>query len=92
MRHTHKLVFAGAIAALASMTILSVLLGSALSFLPKSYLHYRKIVLFIGCGLKLFFDANRPYFRHFRSPLWQNGAIARKFLLLRWRLPIHPSA
>jgi Ca2+/H+ antiporter, TMEM165/GDT1 family len=59
MRHPRKLVFAGAIAALASMTVLSVLLGSALSFLPKSYLHYGEIVLFIGFGLKLLFDASQ---------------------------------
>lgn len=40
MRHPRRLVFAGVVAALAAMTIVSVLLGQAVSFLPKAYIHY----------------------------------------------------
>jgi Ca2+/H+ antiporter, TMEM165/GDT1 family len=44
---------------LAAMTVLSVLLGKTLAFLPKSYLHYGEIVLFAAFGFKLLFDASR---------------------------------
>ncbi|MBD0343400.1 MAG: TMEM165/GDT1 family protein, partial [Coleofasciculus sp. Co-bin14] len=40
MKHSRRLVFAGVLAALAAMTILSVLLGRAVSFLPAVYIHY----------------------------------------------------
>lgn len=59
MRHSRRLVFAGVIAALAVMTILSVAVGHAASFLPKSYIHYAEIVLLIGFGIKLLYDASR---------------------------------
>jgi putative Ca2+/H+ antiporter (TMEM165/GDT1 family) len=39
------------------MTILSVLLGQAASFLPKQYIHYAEILFFLGFGVKLIFDA-----------------------------------
>ena len=57
MRHPRRLVFAGVVAALAAMTILSVLLGQAVSFLPKAYIHYAAIALFAGFGIKLLIDA-----------------------------------
>lgn len=59
MRHSRRLVLIGAIAALAAMTILSVILGQTVSLLPKAYIHYAEIVLFLGFGIKLLYDANR---------------------------------
>jgi putative Ca2+/H+ antiporter (TMEM165/GDT1 family) len=59
MRHSRRLVFIGVLAALAAMTILSVLLGQAISFLPKIYIHYAEIALFFGFGLKLVYEASR---------------------------------
>jgi putative Ca2+/H+ antiporter (TMEM165/GDT1 family) len=59
MRHPRRLVLIGAIAALAAMTIISVVAGQAVSFLPKPYIHYAEIVLFISFGLKLLYDASR---------------------------------
>jgi len=57
MRHSRRLVFVGVTTALAAMTILSVLLGQAVSFLPKAYIHYAAIALFVGFGVKLLIDA-----------------------------------
>ncbi len=57
MRHPRRLVFAGVVAALAAMTLLSVALGQVVSLLPKSYLHFAEIALFLGFGIKLLFDA-----------------------------------
>lgn len=59
MQHPRKLVFAGVIAALAAMTILSVILGKVVSFLPQQYIDYGEIVLFIALGLKLLYDASK---------------------------------
>jgi putative Ca2+/H+ antiporter (TMEM165/GDT1 family) len=59
MRHSRRLVFAGVWAALALMTILSVIVGQAISLLPQSYVDYGEIVLFITFGLKLLYDAIR---------------------------------
>lgn len=59
MRHSRRWVFAGVVAALATMTILSVLLGKAVSFLPKIYLHYGEILLFFGFGIKLLYEASQ---------------------------------
>jgi Ca2+/H+ antiporter, TMEM165/GDT1 family len=59
MRHPRRLVLIGAIAALAAMTIISVVAGQAISFLPKLYIHYAEIVLFIAFGIKLLYDASR---------------------------------
>lgn len=57
MKHPRRLVFVGAFAALAAMTILSVLLGQAASFLPKTYIHYAEVALFLGFGVKLLYEA-----------------------------------
>lgn len=59
MRHSRRLVFIGAIAALAAMTVLSVLMGQVVSLLPKMWLHVAEIVLFVSFGLKLLYDANQ---------------------------------
>lgn len=47
---------AGVVAALAAMTILSVMLGQAIAFLPKAYIHYAEIALFVCFGIKLLVD------------------------------------
>lgn len=59
MHHSRRLVFIGVIAALAAMTILSVLLGQTVSLLPKNYIHYAEIVLFIAFGLRLLYQAKK---------------------------------
>lgn len=59
MRHSRRLVFAGVLAALAAMTVISVLMGQAASLLPQVYIHYAEIVLFIGFGTKLLYEASR---------------------------------
>jgi Ca2+/H+ antiporter, TMEM165/GDT1 family len=43
MRHPKSLVFVGVIAALASMTVISVLLGQATTLLPRDYVRYVKV-------------------------------------------------
>lgn len=59
MRHSQRLVFAGVVAALAAMTMLSVMLGQIVSLLPERYIHFGEIALFLGFGLKLLYDASR---------------------------------
>ena len=59
MRHSRGLVFAGVIAALAAMTILSVLMGQAASVFPPIYIHYAEITLFVVFGLKLLYEGSR---------------------------------
>ena len=57
MRHSRRWVFVGAIAALAVMTILSVLMGQVAGFLPETYVRIAEVLLFLGFGLKLLYDA-----------------------------------
>ncbi|BAY13197.1 TMEM165/GDT1 family protein [Calothrix sp. NIES-2098] len=59
MHHSRRLVFAGVIAALAAMTILSVMLGQTASLLPKVYIHYAEIALFIAFGIKLLYQGSK---------------------------------
>ncbi len=59
MRHSRRLVFSAVLAALALMTVLSVLLGQVISLFPAIYVHYGTIILFIIFGLKLLYDASR---------------------------------
>ncbi|MTJ09922.1 TMEM165/GDT1 family protein [Anabaena sp. UHCC 0253] len=59
MHHSRRLVFTGVVAALAAMTILSVMFGQVVSFLPKQIIHYGEITLFIAFGLKLIYDASK---------------------------------
>jgi putative Ca2+/H+ antiporter (TMEM165/GDT1 family) len=71
MRHSRLLVFAGALAALAAMTVLSVLLGRAASFLPAVYIHVAEIALFAGFGLKLLYEA-------YQMPSQSDGVVAEE--------------
>lgn len=59
MQHSRRVVFAGAISALAAMTMLSVGAGQAASLLPDIYIHYAEIALFIIFGFKLLYDATK---------------------------------
>ena len=59
MRHPRRWVFAGAIAALFVMTVLSVLIGQAVAVFPQQYVKSIAAALFIGFGLKLLYDALR---------------------------------
>ncbi|MBW4666693.1 MAG: TMEM165/GDT1 family protein [Cyanomargarita calcarea GSE-NOS-MK-12-04C] len=59
MRYPRRLVFAGVVAALASMTTLSVAMGQLIAFLPKIYTHYATVGLFLLFGIKLLYNASR---------------------------------
>lgn len=59
MHHSRRLVFAGVTAALAAMTILSVIVGQAASLLPPIYIYYAEIALFIAFGIKLLYSASK---------------------------------
>ena len=59
MRYPRRYVFIGAIAALIAMTVLSVLLGQFVAFLPRKYTNYGAIALFLFFGAKLLWDAWR---------------------------------
>ncbi|MGC9524693.1 MAG: TMEM165/GDT1 family protein [Limnospira sp.] len=59
LRHSRKLVFAGVVAALAAMTVLSVAMGQVVSFLPPIYLHWAEISLFALFGIKLLYEASQ---------------------------------
>eukprot|EP00111_Clytia_hemisphaerica_P021430 TCONS_00063069-protein len=53
MRHSRLTVFAGAIAALGLMTVLSVFLGYATTVIPRKYTFYISTALFAIFGLKM---------------------------------------
>ncbi len=59
MRQSRRMVFVGASAALAAMTLLSVELGRLLKLLPPQVIQIATVVLFLGFGIKLLFDAWR---------------------------------
>jgi putative Ca2+/H+ antiporter (TMEM165/GDT1 family) len=59
MRHPRRWVFLGAVAALAAMTILSVLLGQFATLLPQTFVRWGEILLFVCFGLKLLYDASQ---------------------------------
>lgn len=59
MRHPRRWVFIGVTIALFLMTILSVLLGKTVSILPQHYVEIATVVLFLGFGFKLIYDASR---------------------------------
>ena len=59
MRHPRRWVFVGAVAALAAMTILSVIMGQIAGLMPVLYVRGLEILLFLGFGLKLLYDASR---------------------------------
>lgn len=57
MKNSRSLTFIASGAALSLMTILSVVLGVAVTVIPTMYTHYASIVLFIYFGLKMFQEA-----------------------------------
>ena len=57
MQYSRRWVFAGSMAALAAMTVLSVLMGQVLTLFPKLWVHGLTIGLFLIFGLKLLYDA-----------------------------------
>uniref|UniRef100_A0AAG5DIC3 GDT1 family protein n=1 Tax=Anopheles atroparvus TaxID=41427 RepID=A0AAG5DIC3_ANOAO len=59
MRHPRLTVFAGAIAALALMTVLSVVFGMAATIIPRVYTFYISTALFALFGLKMLYDGYR---------------------------------
>jgi Ca2+/H+ antiporter, TMEM165/GDT1 family len=59
MRHARWLVFTGVVAALAAMTVISVVMGQAVGLLPKIWIDHAEIALFLGFGFKLLYDASR---------------------------------
>ncbi|XP_017473319.1 PREDICTED: uncharacterized protein LOC108364240 isoform X2 [Rhagoletis zephyria] len=56
MRHPRLIVFAGAISALALMTVLSVVFGMAATIIPKIYTYYISTALFAIFGLKMIYE------------------------------------
>lgn len=59
-RYSRSLIYVGATAALVSMTVLAVIVGKAASVLPQfEVIHHVEIALFIGCGVKLLYQAVR---------------------------------
>ncbi len=56
MRYSRLLVFGAVLAALALMTVISVLFGQVVSLLPAMYVKYAEIALFLGFGIKLIYD------------------------------------
>lgn len=59
MRYPRRWVLTGAIAALAAMTVISVLMGQAVSHFPQVYVQGVEVILFIAFGLKLLYDATQ---------------------------------
>ncbi len=57
MRNSRRMVFVGASAALIAMTLLSVELGRLLKLLPPQVIQIATVVLFLGFGIKLLWDA-----------------------------------
>jgi putative Ca2+/H+ antiporter (TMEM165/GDT1 family) len=62
MRHPRLVVYAGAMGALAGMTVLSAVIGYALpQLLPRIYTHYASIGMFAFFGFKLLSEAYELY-------------------------------
>ncbi|MEM8807319.1 MAG: TMEM165/GDT1 family protein [Cyanobacteria bacterium P01_G01_bin.38] len=59
MRHHRRWVFAGAVAALALMTVLSVLIGQAAILLPQAMVKWAEVGLFVFFGVKLLGQASQ---------------------------------
>ena len=59
MRHSRRWVFAGVVAALAAMTLISVIMGNVVGLLPETYINHGEIALFLGFGVKLIYDASK---------------------------------
>jgi putative Ca2+/H+ antiporter (TMEM165/GDT1 family) len=77
-RYSQWLIYVGAIAALAVITVLSVVVGKAASVLPQLYIiYYAKIAFFIGFGVKLLYEA-RQMPANFCDAIVQEAADAVK--------------
>ena len=62
MRNSRLVVYAGALGALAAMTVLSTVIGYALPLLlPKVYTHYASVLMFAFFGVKLLQEARELY-------------------------------
>ena len=62
MRHPRLVVYSGAMAALAGMTVLSAAIGFALPHLiPRQYTHYASVAMFAFFGVKLLSEAYEMY-------------------------------
>lgn len=59
MRHARRWVLLGVVLALAAMTLLSVALGQAVAQLPTTWVRVAEVLLFLGFGLKLLYDASK---------------------------------
>ena len=59
MRHRRRWVFAGAVAALALMTLLSVLMGQVAALLPDALVQWAEISLFLIFGVRLLYQASQ---------------------------------
>lgn len=53
MRHPRITIFAGALGALAVMTVLSAMLGYAITIIPRKYTYYASTVLFFIFGIRM---------------------------------------
>eukprot|EP00057_Strongylocentrotus_purpuratus_P025356 XP_011679830.1 PREDICTED: GDT1-like protein 3 [Strongylocentrotus purpuratus] len=53
MRHPRITIFAGALSALAVMTVLSAMLGYAITIIPRKYTYYASTVLFFIFGIRM---------------------------------------
>ncbi|MGE5655935.1 MAG: TMEM165/GDT1 family protein [Actinomycetota bacterium] len=84
MRHSRRLVFAGAIAALAAMTIISVLVGQAVSLLPRTYIYYAEIALFACFGFKLLYDASRMSAKCDGEEVKEAAEVVEQSRALKW--------
>ncbi len=51
-------VFVGSITALATMTLISVLLGQLMGWIPEIWVHVGVVALFLGFGIKLLVTAS----------------------------------
>ncbi len=71
MRYDHRTVFSSVLVALALMTVISVMLGQAISLLPKAYVHYAAIALFLIFGIKLIIDA-------IKMPSQSDGVVVKE--------------
>ncbi|MGD1949585.1 MAG: TMEM165/GDT1 family protein [Leptolyngbyaceae cyanobacterium] len=59
MRHRRRWVFSGAVAALALMTLLSVLVGQVATLLPDAIVKWAEVCLFIIFGIRLLYQASQ---------------------------------
>jgi len=89
MRHSRRLVFGGVVAALATMTILSVGLGQFAKQLPTQSVKAAAIILFLGFGLSLLYNASRSPASTCQGELIEaKDTIARNFSTLNRRLKL----